>query len=691
MVRAGRTPPSPSDLNPRDPLALFEDKDKSDYGLTDRRPAVADKLASLCAIEKELLKPVFRPQARVLLRGLVARADLNGKLGEVVTELKDTGRIRVKLLSEPDAEDGEEKKEETLAVKPQNLEVIKTNDGRVQGGDAAEISSFPEWARFCYSVTMNSVTDDVKKTATDGPTPAVPPSGAGSGKGLSSSEKRHFPKDVRLRAPVEYLLDDAGGSTERDFSKQWWQQPFPKQRKVFVLPLEHHGQAHEIIEASKASGGDSDEVPEYTYKPKVVENYEERVAKFDNYEWLADCYRLRLSDEVYWCVGNTYNAENGEMKITDASGRKRKFYSNRRGLYAQARSALELKKLILLDLALFLGLAAKKKLLPQDFDTEKFLQIARRENKLVTPFSKTNAIDKYGGENVFSSCRSLRRTGEEIYGTSLADLSGSYLYNDRVREFREGLHLERPPPDKWVESKLELELALDEMGGGANASSTAAETEVEPTGDAAGAAGAPAEAVDEGVARTRPPQPVWFVSLLENFFTKHDLNPMKGNNVKQLWETNFLKHPEFLIPSELVERCGTLCENTTTEAYLIKIFPWEEERMPALPAYRLIRSFYHFLRSPKMFRFVLEFHMDDCCVFSPTKILGSTAECVAELHKNTMGQGEEELLAFAKDVTTKYGGEKLREEGSGREPESGPPASGSSGSGSFSPASRKKT
>eukprot|EP00392_Amoebophrya_sp_AT5.2_P013451 g13574.t1 len=701
----GTAPVSPDQLNPRDPLGVFAEQDKEEYGLTDRRPAVRDKIGLLVDMVEEVLKPSFAPKTRVLLKGLAARADLNGKLGEVVTELPDSGRVRVKLLTEPDAEE-EEKKEETLAVKPQNLEVIKA--AGAAEADGAE-NTVPKWGRFCFSITMNSFTQE-------GANAAVPSNGDGY------SGPRSFPKDVRLRAPAEYLLDDAdGASIARDIDKDWWRQPYPKQRKIFVLPLEHHGQAAAIKEASllkeakqakkkkkrgkgrsdvdqaqaEPGGVDGDDkLPGYTYHPKVVENYEARVAKFDNYEWLVDCYRLRLDDEVYWCVGNTYNAENGGMKIPDSSGRPRKFYPNRRGLYAQARSQLELKKLILLDLALFLGLAAKKRLLPADFSTEAFLANARKENKLVTPFSKTMAIDKYGGENVFSACRSLRRTGEDIYGTSLADLSGNYLYNILVRDFRDSLHLERPPPEKWVESERELELEEARAGEGEDD-----EDEEGGTSSAVGKSGSvPGEGQQEPDQEpsAEPSKPVWFVLLLQKFFSEYDLNPMKQDNVKQLWETNFLKHPEFVIPAELVERCATLAENIKTESYAIKVFSWEEERMPALFAYLQIHPFFHFL--VKKFKFVLEFCIDDFCVFATTNLLGVYAGSVARLHKITMGKGEEELVAFAAEMKAKYeptpGAASSRAEDEDGEPDS-PPGSGSSavpGSGNsrFSPASRNK-
>ncbi|CAD7924146.1 unnamed protein product [Amoebophrya sp. A120] len=666
--------------NMRDPLAVFEEKDMQSYGLS-RRPTTADKIAMMVQIQKELEKPVFRPKTRVVLRNLVARPELNGRLGEVVTELKEKGRFRVKLLAEPDAEaevveeetpdnaiktgvkNGDEQTKdpffgdhqddvasptasttttssteergapdesaEMLAVKPENLQEARGKD---------------KWIRVTYSVTINSVTSNGE----DGP--------------------RAFPKDVRLRAPLDYVLDHP---LEEDFARPWWLQPIPQQKKVFTLPHEHHGQMDEILDAknkkkqppaaqdggAKNKGDEELEpdnqskspatapardvdrkepaaaafadagLPKYEYKPLIAENLVQRKEKYDDYDWLVDCYRMRLSDEMYWCVGSTYNGEHPDMKIEG-----RKFYPNRRGFYAQARSATELKKLILLDLALFLGLCAFKKMLPPDFDTEKFLSAARRENKLVTPFPKSMAIDKWGGENVFCHCRSLRRTAEAIYGTPLADLSKDPIYNRLVRAWRDELHLEKPPPDQWAESKDELPPAAS-PDGTATATSSA-----------------------ESQNATRP---VHFTTLLENFFLNNRLltrmapNPFANDNIKRLWETNFLKHPDFLIPAELVERCATLSENIDTEAYSIKIFPWEEERPPGNSAVRIVRMIH--ATSSKLFHLPLEHNIDDLCLFTLKELAPASLDAIASMHTKTMGQGAEEINAFVEDVKQKYG------------------------------------
>lgn len=125
------------------------------------------------------------------------------------------------------------------------------------------------------------------------------------------------------------------------------------------------------------------------------------------YEWLVDCYRMRVDDDC----------EHGQK---------------RRGLYlvgveAQATQSQVSKTRIVLDFLLFVKLALAKGAIPAlDWDYAKLIQRAQR--LLCVPFAKRDAINKYGSENVFaagSGGRSLRYTAEHIYCTSVQNPSYS--------------------------------------------------------------------------------------------------------------------------------------------------------------------------------------------------------------------------------------------------------------------------
>eukprot|EP00462_Mataza_sp_D1_P010167 CAMPEP_0175166144 /NCGR_PEP_ID=MMETSP0087-20121206/27525_1 /TAXON_ID=136419 /ORGANISM="Unknown Unknown, Strain D1" /LENGTH=296 /DNA_ID=CAMNT_0016455693 /DNA_START=26 /DNA_END=913 /DNA_ORIENTATION=- len=114
------------------------------------------------------------------------------------------------------------------------------------------------------------------------------------------------------------------------------------------------------------------------------------------YEWLVDCYRMRVDDDYHY--GRNYHgiaADGDGSKITNVS--------------------------IATDFLIFCKLAQLKGVIPtMDWEWSRFL--AMGTCTLTDAFSKADAIHKYGGENYFDGAqgkRSLRYTGELVYGTAV--------------------------------------------------------------------------------------------------------------------------------------------------------------------------------------------------------------------------------------------------------------------------------
>ena len=111
-------------------------------------------------------------------------------------------------------------------------------------------------------------------------------------------------------------------------------------------------------------------------------------------EWIVDCYRMRVDDDAVY--GATF-----------------------RGMYAISddddviEQALDLTK----DFLLFFKLAVKQQVVPDHFPYASCLR-HHAPNLLLLAFEKSDAKEKWGGENVFSAGPSLRRTAELVYGTS---------------------------------------------------------------------------------------------------------------------------------------------------------------------------------------------------------------------------------------------------------------------------------
>lgn len=109
------------------------------------------------------------------------------------------------------------------------------------------------------------------------------------------------------------------------------------------------------------------------------------------YEWLLDCHCMRLDDNYVYAgdLVGLYNPESGAMGITES------FFK-------------------------FCCLAEKNGVIPRVWDWKSFLQLAPEH--IIYAFEKSDAQEKYGGENVFSAAmggRSLRFTAEQVYGTTV--------------------------------------------------------------------------------------------------------------------------------------------------------------------------------------------------------------------------------------------------------------------------------
>jgi len=141
-------------------------------------------------------------------------------------------------------------------------------------------------------------------------------------------------------------------------------------------------------------------------------------------EWLVDCYRMRLDDEY---------ALEGDVRGGS--------------LYDQSEP-----NEIVQDFLVFCRLAKEKGVLPEGWNWSKFLDTAAE--LLPYAFEKSDAKEKYGGENVFAFVtggRSLRSTGEMIYGSSF----GAF-----AEESQEHKRLMRELKDKKRTSEM-----VEEVGG----------------------------------------------------------------------------------------------------------------------------------------------------------------------------------------------------------------------------------
>ncbi|KAK3270815.1 hypothetical protein CYMTET_20805 [Cymbomonas tetramitiformis] len=116
------------------------------------------------------------------------------------------------------------------------------------------------------------------------------------------------------------------------------------------------------------------------------------LSRDDRYEWLTDCFRMRMDDLYCWGGGELRGVMDPE---------------------ATPKSVSE-------EFWIFSKLAVKNKVLPEVWDWKAFL--TKASGLVPYAFEKADAKEKYGRENVFSGMlggRSLRCTGELIYGSSV--------------------------------------------------------------------------------------------------------------------------------------------------------------------------------------------------------------------------------------------------------------------------------
>ena len=97
-------------------------------------------------------------------------------------------------------------------------------------------------------------------------------------------------------------------------------------------------------------------------------------------EWLADCYRMRLDDEYSW----------------QGSVRSGSLYDG-----SEAREIAQ-------DFLVFCRLAQDRSVIPSSWSWSQFLKVASEH--LVSAFEKSDAREKYGGENIFTPMMGGRRS-----------------------------------------------------------------------------------------------------------------------------------------------------------------------------------------------------------------------------------------------------------------------------------------
>jgi len=181
---------------------------------------------------------------------------------------------------------------------------------------------------------------------------------------------------------------------------------------------------------------------------KLFHTWVKHKAEKTKYDWFVDCYRMRVDDCYAWGGGDLV------------------------GLYDPDSTP----KSITLHFYRYCDLARKK-----GFFNPKFIKwdwpslMAVASDSLMYAFEKSDAKDKWGGENYFSSYMgtnpSLRATGNEIYGfdMQLASMNtanrnmskNEQLDEDEWEEKIQPILLER----KWKESSQEVASKFQEFGG----------------------------------------------------------------------------------------------------------------------------------------------------------------------------------------------------------------------------------
>jgi len=155
------------------------------------------------------------------------------------------------------------------------------------------------------------------------------------------------------------------------------------------------------------------------------------LSKKERHEWIVDCYRMRVDDDNVWNGGYLH------------------------GLYVPDPQEGQ-KLTVIKDFLIFMKLAVMNGVIPEG-DCFSFAKCLRKAVGLLPyAFEKSDAKEKYGGENVYSPGPSLRRTGEAVYGTSI--MAGSK--GDNAKEIEE--KVEKSVKKAFHKSKKKI---FEDVGG----------------------------------------------------------------------------------------------------------------------------------------------------------------------------------------------------------------------------------
>ena len=138
-----------------------------------------------------------------------------------------------------------------------------------------------------------------------------------------------------------------------------------------------------------------------------------RLRPEDRYEWLVNCYQMRVDDDYAWG-------------------------GNLRGLYDCSGDPD--RRDIARDFFVFCRFAKENGVLPKEgFEWRPLIKRAKK--LLGFAFEKSDAKERWGGENVFSAGPSLRRTAEHVYGVAMAGEDEQFREKVRAHEddFDEGM------------------------------------------------------------------------------------------------------------------------------------------------------------------------------------------------------------------------------------------------------------
>ncbi|KAL3944915.1 MAG: hypothetical protein SGBAC_001006 [Bacillariaceae sp.] len=148
-------------------------------------------------------------------------------------------------------------------------------------------------------------------------------------------------------------------------------------------------------------------------------------------EWIVDCYRMRADDDVVWGSENFH----GLYEIGMAASHRASYSSHSKAF------------IVVKDFLKFLKLGIRNEVIPPSNFNFALCIGYFAPNLLVHAFEKQDAKMKWGGENVFSTGPSLRRTAETIYA-----LSAMSPYDDAEAQ-EKGKRIQRE-----VSELLELQL-----------------------------------------------------------------------------------------------------------------------------------------------------------------------------------------------------------------------------------------